>query len=83
MGAVLLVLLFYPSTQFSEGVTSSKYPEYASYVAVTPKFIPRLFTAQPSPNFKGDRTRTSQTPKEAPGSSSKRKSAARGRSPRR
>lgn len=42
-GCVLLVLLFQGSADFSEGITSSKYPDYKGYQRHVPKFIPRFW----------------------------------------
>ena len=39
IGCVLLVLLFYFSAKFSEGISSKKYPEYKDYQRNTPMFI--------------------------------------------
>jgi len=39
-GALLLVLLFYGSSNFSESISMSKYPEYADYKEKIPRFIP-------------------------------------------
>ena len=39
-GAVLLVLLFYGSSNFSESISADKYPEYAMYQKRVPRFIP-------------------------------------------
>lgn len=39
IGCVLLVLLFYFSAKFSEGISSKKYPEYKDYQKNTPMFI--------------------------------------------
>ena len=41
-GAVLLVLLFIGSSQLTESISSTKYPEYALYKKEVPKFIPRI-----------------------------------------
>jgi steroid 5-alpha reductase family enzyme len=40
VGALLLVLLFKGSSDFSEEITSSKYPDYKDYIKKTPRFIP-------------------------------------------
>jgi steroid 5-alpha reductase family enzyme len=40
IGAVLLVLLFWGSSNFSEDISTSKYPEYESYKKKVPRFIP-------------------------------------------
>jgi steroid 5-alpha reductase family enzyme len=45
-GPVLLVLLFQGSTYFTESISSAKYPGYAAYQKIVPKFIPRLFTSR-------------------------------------
>jgi steroid 5-alpha reductase family enzyme len=39
-GAILLVLLFLGSSDFSEKISSGKYPEYRDYQQKTPRFIP-------------------------------------------
>ena len=40
LGAVLLTLLFVGSTRFTESISASKYPEYASYQATTSAIVP-------------------------------------------
>jgi steroid 5-alpha reductase family enzyme len=40
MGAILLVLLFWGSSNLSESISSGKYPEYTDYKKRTPRFIP-------------------------------------------
>lgn len=40
-GALAYLLLFHASTQLTEGITASKYPEYNDYQARVGKFIPR------------------------------------------
>lgn len=40
MGAILLVLLFMGSSNFSESISAGKYPEYADYQKRVPRFIP-------------------------------------------
>ncbi|HDZ42141.1 MAG TPA: DUF1295 domain-containing protein [Bacteroidetes bacterium] len=40
IGAVLLILLFYGSSSFSESISMSKYPGYVEYQEKTPRFIP-------------------------------------------
>ncbi|MEZ5071841.1 MAG: hypothetical protein R2751_13005, partial [Bacteroidales bacterium] len=40
MGALLLVLLFYGSSQFSESVSAGKYPAYSRYQREVPRFLP-------------------------------------------
>ena len=42
MGAILLVLLFWGSSNFSESISSGKYPDYAEYKKRVPRFIPFL-----------------------------------------
>jgi len=42
IGAILLVLLFWGSSNFSESISSGKYPQYADYKKRTPRFIPFL-----------------------------------------
>jgi steroid 5-alpha reductase family enzyme len=41
-GAVLILMLFQGSSNFSEEITASKYPDYASYQIRTPRFIPNV-----------------------------------------
>ena len=40
-GAILLILLFWGSSNFSEEISASKYPEYAAYQKKTGRFIPK------------------------------------------
>jgi steroid 5-alpha reductase family enzyme len=40
MGAILLVLLFWGSSTFSESISAGKYPEYSDYQRQVPRFIP-------------------------------------------
>lgn len=42
-GAVLLVILFHSSADFSEGISAKKYPLYKSYIEKVPRFIPKFF----------------------------------------
>ncbi len=42
-GAVLLLLLFQGSSDFSEKISASKYPSYKDYQRKTGRFLPRLF----------------------------------------
>lgn len=42
-GPILLVLLFFGSTQLTESISNEKYPDYAAYQKEVPKFIPRIF----------------------------------------
>jgi len=42
IGAILLVLLFWGSSNFSESISSGKYPQYAEYRKRIPRFIPFL-----------------------------------------
>jgi len=42
IGSILLVLLFWGSSNFSESISSGKYPEYADYKKRIPRFIPFL-----------------------------------------
>jgi steroid 5-alpha reductase family enzyme len=42
MGAILLVLLFWGSSNFSESISSGKYPDYVEYQKRVPRFIPLL-----------------------------------------
>ena len=39
-GALLLVVLFQGSSNFSEELSAAKYPEYAAYQKRVPRFIP-------------------------------------------
>ena len=41
IGPLLLVLLFMGSSQLTENISSSRYPEYEAYRKVVPRFIPR------------------------------------------
>ncbi len=40
MGCLLLILLFKASCDFSEGISSGKYPDYLTYCKQIPRFIP-------------------------------------------
>ena len=40
IGAILLVLLFWGSSNFSESITSGKYPDYEEYRKRVPRFFP-------------------------------------------
>jgi steroid 5-alpha reductase family enzyme len=40
MGAILLVLLFWGSSNFSESISAGKYPGYADYIRRIPRFVP-------------------------------------------
>jgi len=40
MGAILLVLLFWGSSNFSESISNGKYPEYEDYKNRVPRFVP-------------------------------------------
>jgi steroid 5-alpha reductase family enzyme len=40
MGAILLVLLFWGSSSFTESITAGKYPDYAEYQKRIPRFLP-------------------------------------------
>ena len=40
MGAILLVLLFLGSSNFSESVSAGKYPSYSDYLKRVPRFVP-------------------------------------------
>lgn len=42
-GAILLLLLFYGSSQFSEEISESKYPEYSNYKRNVRRFIPWIY----------------------------------------
>jgi steroid 5-alpha reductase family enzyme len=46
MGAILLVLLFWGSSNFSESISSGKYPAYKEYIKRVPRFIPWFGTQQ-------------------------------------
>ena len=43
IGAVLLLFLFRGSSDFSENITATKYPDYTDYQKKTPRFIPWKF----------------------------------------
>lgn len=43
-GAILLILLFLGSSDFSEKISASRYPDYEGYRKKTPRFVPRLRT---------------------------------------
>ncbi len=47
LGAVLLILLFQGSTQFTEKISLGKYPEYAAYRERVPRFLPRPWARRP------------------------------------
>lgn len=47
LGAVLLILLFQGSTQFTEKISLGKYPEYATYRERVPRFLPRPWARRP------------------------------------
>ncbi len=40
MGAILLVLLFWGSSSFTESISAEKYPDYADYQKRVPRFLP-------------------------------------------
>ena len=40
IGCILLVILFKGSSDFSESISESKYPEYKDYKKTTPRFLP-------------------------------------------
>lgn len=42
-GSLLLILLFQGSSNFSEDISSGKYPAYKDYIRKVPRFIPRFF----------------------------------------
>lgn len=42
IGAILLVLLFWGSSNFSESISEGKYPEYEEYKKRVPRFVPFL-----------------------------------------
>jgi len=43
MGAILLVVLFWSSSNFSESISAGKYPGYAEYQQRVPRFVPFIF----------------------------------------
>jgi steroid 5-alpha reductase family enzyme len=49
MGAILLVLLFWGSSNFSESISAGKYPEYADYLRQVPRFVPFTKGGEPVP----------------------------------
>ena len=42
-GALLLLILFQSSSEFSEGISASKYPAYKKYQESVPRFIPKFW----------------------------------------
>lgn len=48
-GAILLVLLFFGSSSFSEKISAGKYPEYSDYIRRVPRFIPSFFKSRRYP----------------------------------
>jgi steroid 5-alpha reductase family enzyme len=42
-GAVLLLLLFQGSSDFSENISTEKYPAYKNYISTVPRFIPKFW----------------------------------------
>jgi steroid 5-alpha reductase family enzyme len=49
VGAMLLLILFQGSSNFSEEIRASKYPEYKDYQSRVPRFIPGT-KGQTNPN---------------------------------
>lgn len=47
VGCLLLLILFQGSSNFSEEISASKYPEYANYQKKVPRFIPGTGPASP------------------------------------
>jgi steroid 5-alpha reductase family enzyme len=43
-GCLLLLLLFQGSSDFSEGISSKKYPRYAIYKKQVGRFLPKIWT---------------------------------------
>jgi len=43
IGCLLLLLLFYNSSDFSEAISAKKYPAYAEYQREVPRFFPKFF----------------------------------------
>lgn len=43
VGAILLLLLFQGSADFSENISAEKYPSYKDYIKKVPRFFPKLF----------------------------------------
>jgi steroid 5-alpha reductase family enzyme len=41
-GAILLLLLFHGSADFSEQISASKYPKYRGYQEKVPRFVPKM-----------------------------------------
>lgn len=54
MGAILLVLLFRGSSNFSESISEGKYPEYAGYQKRVPRFVPVPWQGVPAGEGKPD-----------------------------
>jgi steroid 5-alpha reductase family enzyme len=46
VGPLLLVFLFLGSTEFTERISSDKYPDYVVYKKEVPKFLPRIFKSR-------------------------------------
>jgi steroid 5-alpha reductase family enzyme len=46
-GAILLVILFKGSSDFSESISAGKYPKYVDYIKSVPRFIPIKFGKVP------------------------------------
>lgn len=42
-GSLLLLILFQSSSEFSEGISASKYPAYKKYQEAVPRFIPKFW----------------------------------------
>lgn len=48
-GCILLLLLFKGSSDFSEGITLGKYPDYIEYQKKTGRFVPKILPAPAEP----------------------------------
>jgi steroid 5-alpha reductase family enzyme len=46
VGPLLLVFLFLGSAEFTERISSDKYPDYIAYKKEVPKFLPRIFKSK-------------------------------------
>jgi steroid 5-alpha reductase family enzyme len=54
MGAILLVLLFWGSSNFSESISAGKYPAYSDYIQRVPRFIPFTKAGKSSPEVQAE-----------------------------
>jgi steroid 5-alpha reductase family enzyme len=45
-GSLLLILLFFGSSNLSESISSGKYPDYKNYQKRVPRFVPSIFKSR-------------------------------------